>query len=193
MENTKKPFYKKWWFWVIIIVLAIAGLGYNQSRGGKDDDTLPESSSTTDDDNEDFEKETADNFEVGTKEWLEFKVDEVLSGNQLISVTHNAEDDSALIKFNGLMNLTTKMTINGMYGDIFEILNAIQDGVIGDINFNVVYPLNDVYGNSEDTIVMKASFRNDTIKRINFSGASYKNIPTMADSWWNHPSVTMTE
>lgn len=186
--SEKDKFYKKWWFWTIIVVLAIVSMGYSQSNKGEDDvaDAVLEQVGEKID--------SAEELEVGTKEWLEAKVGAILSEDQLIEINYaDYNNNFALIKFNGDTSLTSNMTVKGMYGDIFNILKNIQDGVIGDVDFNVVYPLTDKYGTDTDTIVIKASFRKETIKKINFDKVSYKSLAEMADEWWSHPSATLDD
>lgn len=185
-KSAKKPFYKQIWFWGIVVLVLLIGI---VGAGGQSQDE-------TESDNESDETsivDEVDDVKPGTEEWLNAKVSDVLVDDQLIGITYNLLDNFALIKFNGVMSLTTNMTVGGMYGDIFNILKAIRDDVAGDIDFNVLYPITDVYGNIVDTIVIKASFKKETIKKINFSVASYKNIPAMADSWWSHPSVKLSD
>lgn len=187
-RSEKDKFYKKWWFWVIIVILAVVSVGYNQSN--KDEDGAEDAALGQVDEKVDL----AEGLEAGSKEWLEAKVGEILSEEQLIGINYaDYNDNFALIKFNGDMSLTSNMTVRGMYGDIFNILKNIQDGVIGDVDFNVVYPLTDKYGNDTDTIVIKASFKKETIKKINFDKVSYKNLADMADDWWSHPSATLDD
>ena len=60
------------------------------------------------------------------------------------------------------------MTIKGMYLDMFNILKSIQPVINTSVDFNVVYPLIDEYGNKEDVIVIKATYKKKTIKKNNF-------------------------
>lgn len=99
------------------------------------------------------------------------------------------ENNFALIKFKGSDNLTSNMAIKGMYMDISNILRNIQNEIEVNVDFNVTYPLKDAYGNVEEEIVMKATFNNETIKKINFDKFDYNNIPMIADEWWNHNAV----
>ena len=74
-----------------------------------------------------------------------------------------------------------------------NILKEIQADVDTDIDFNVIYPLTDKYGNAEDVIVIKATFVNETIKKINFENVVWENIPEIADEWWNHNALNISE
>lgn len=57
------------------------------------------------------------------------------------------------------------------------------------VDINVTYPLQDSYGNISEDIVIKATFNNETIKKINFDNFDYNNIPSIADEWWNHQAL----
>lgn len=83
------------------------------------------------------------------------------------------------------------MTVRGMYLDIYNILKGIQKDIDVNVDFNVTYPLQDTYGNVSEDIVIKATFKKKTIKKINFSNANYKNIPRIADEWWNHNALNI--
>ena len=76
-----------------------------------------------------------------------------------------------------------------MYSDIFNVLKAIQSDIDTDVDFNIVYPLQDKYGNKSDEIVIKATFKKGTIKKIEFENISYESIPDIADEWWNHSEL----
>lgn len=45
------------------------------------------------------------------------------------------------------------------------------------------------HGNISEDIVIKATFNNETIKKINFDNFDYNNIPSIADEWWNHQAL----
>lgn len=116
---------------------------------------------------------------------------DVIEADNLETFNYVPDNKFSLIKFKGSSNLTNNMTIKGMYKDMFNILKAIQPIINTNVDFNVVYPLIDQYGNTEDEIVIKATFKNKTIKKINFDNAIFENIPIMADEWWNHNAVAL--
>lgn len=201
-QNGQGKITSKWWFWVIIAAwVFIAGGIYNATKKPEEEiveDDMSEQISDASNVDEIIDGKAdstdIDDFTVGSKEWLEAKVNEVLHEGQLIWINYaDYNNNFALIKFNGAESLTNKWTVRGMHSDIFDILKNIQDGVLGDVDFNVVYPMVDVYGNTKEEIVIKASFKKETIKKINFDNASYKNISIMADEWWNHPNVVLED
>lgn len=118
-------------------------------------------------------------------------IEKVVTEEMLEIFDYAPSNNFSLIKFKGSENLTNNMTVKGMYLDIFNILKAIQPIIDTDVDFNVTYPLVDQYGNTEDVIVIKATFTNETIKKINFENTIWGNIPIMADNWWNHSAVSI--
>lgn len=127
-----------------------------------------------------------------TKTELQKQVEKVVGNDRLETFNYVPENNFSLIKFKGSENQpTNKMTVKSMYLDIFNILKEIQSTIDTDVDFNITYPLQDKYGNSEDTIVIKATFKNDTIKNINFKNALFGNTPSMADEWWNHNALNV--
>ena len=80
-----------------------------------------------------------------------------------------------------------------MYMDISNILKGIQKDINVNVDVNVTYPLQDKYGNTSEDIVIKATFNSDTIKKINFDNFDYNDIPSVADEWWNHNALNITD
>lgn len=89
----------------------------------------------------------------------------------------------------GKENLTNNLTKKGMWMSTTNALKKIKsDKRIKSIDFNIYYPLQDVYGNSSDNIVMKISFSRETIDKINFKNFLFDDIPNVADKYWEHPA-----
>lgn len=125
----------------------------------------------------------------GTEDIIKAVIEDVVGADNLEAFNYVPDNNFSLIKFKGRANLTNAMTVKGMWLDIFNILKDIQSEIDTDIDFNIVYPLTDTYGNTEEVIVIKATFTNETIKKINFENAIFENIPVMADEWWNHNAL----
>ncbi len=126
-----------------------------------------------------------------TEEQLRSSIVKVVGEDNFDTFNYVPDNNFALVKFKGSENITTNMTIKGMYMDISNILKEIQNKVDVNIDVNVTYPMQDAYGNPSENIVIKATFNNETIKKINFNNFSITNIPTIADEWWNHKAVTI--
>ena len=133
--------------------------------------------------------EQTETVELTTEEKIRAEIENVVGKENLITFNYAPGNNFSLIKFKGSENLTTKLTVKGMYIDIFNILKAIQPINDTDVDFNIVFPMVDVKGNSEEMIVIKATYKNDTIQTINYDRPIYENIPLMADEWWNHNAL----
>lgn len=215
-SNKKKPLWKKWWFWAIIVVIVILPKEKSETNNmdssqnvestiavtetteqmTTEPTTMEESESTTEEkETETITQETEETQEESEQESIEKNIREaienVVGKEMLETFNYVPSNNFSLIKFKGSENLTNNMTIKGMYMDIFNILKDIQPMIDTDVDFNVIYPLVDQYGNAEDVIVIKATFTNETIKKINFENAIWENTPVMADDWWNHNAVNM--
>lgn len=185
-ENVKKPFYKKWWFWVIVVVIASAIVGGNAT---KDPDNKDSPTSTIDSSQGTEIPETTSPAPLSDKEIIQKAIEDVIGAENLITFNYIPENNFSLISFKGKENLTHNMTVGGMYLDIFNILKKIQSTIDTDVDFGIMYSLQDQYGNVDDVYVIKATFKKETIKKINFENAISDNIPEIADEWWNHTAV----
>jgi len=167
--------------------------------------TLTDSSDTSSLESNEVKKETKKSKEKASakpkksakpkskKATIRTAIKNVVGSDNLETFNYVPDNNFSLIKFKGSENLTNNMTIKGMYMDIFDILKAIQSIIDTDVDFNVVYPLQDNYGNTEDVIVIKATFTNKTIKKIDFNNALWEDTPKIADEWWNHDAINLTD
>ena len=124
-----------------------------------------------------------------TEEDLRKAIVKVVGKENLETFNYVSDNNFALIKFKGSENLSSKMTVKGMYMDISNVLKGIQKDINVNVDINVTYPLQDSYGNISEDIVIKATFNNETIKKINFDNFDYNNIPSIADEWWSHQAL----
>ncbi|MBP8641292.1 MAG: hypothetical protein KBI01_10440 [Oscillospiraceae bacterium] len=108
----------------------------------------------------------------------------------VISVNYDSTNKIVQTKAIGKDNLTSKMTIDGMYLSMSNILENLSDFKDINISFEIVYPLVDEYGNSTDTTVITASFTSTTRNKINWDYFLIENMPDVADEWWMHPALT---
>lgn len=200
-SDAKKPIYKKWWFWVIIVVVLLAGIG---SAGNESDDNNDNIADTSEDEQtieqgaeekETGKKEEEEKKEItyseNPKEWITNKVVGVVGEDDLLELNYVPDNHFTLIKFKGNESWNNKKTIERMYLEIHSILKEIAEDIDTDVDFNVVYPMMDKYGNTSDDIVMKATYKNSTIKKINFKNITFDNIPSLADEWWDVPGVRL--
>lgn len=127
------------------------------------------------------------------EEELEEQIVNILDSDHFVSFEYQPENASISITFKGSENLTHNMTVETMYMDMSKILEVIQPDSNFNVNvsFNITYPLSNVYGESEETLVITATFSNQTIQRIDFENFDFKNIPAIADEWWNHEAANL--
>ena len=136
--------------------------------------------------NEEAQDVASTETQTSIEEQLQKDIETVISEDNLELFNYVPANNYALIKFKGSENVTANMTVKGMYMDISNVLKAIQNDIDVNVDVNVTYPLQDVYGNLSDYTVIKATFNNETIKKINFDNFDYNDIPSIADEWWNH-------
>lgn len=117
----------------------------------------------------------------------------VINPENIETINYAPYNNFILIKFRESPNITHNMTVNDMYIRTKNILKTLKPLTDMNIGINIVYPLEDRYGNSMDVIVIKATYSHETLQKINFDKFQYENIPKVADEWWNHPAVNLTE
>ncbi len=134
-----------------------------------------------------------DTQDMSPEESMKKAIIKVVGEENLETFNYVPDNNFALIKFKGSENLSSKMKVKGMYMDISNILKGIQKDISVNVDINVTYPLQDKYGNIREDIVIKTTFNNDTIKKINFDNFDYNDIPSVADEWWNHNALNITD
>ena len=134
-----------------------------------------------------------DTQDMSPEESMKKAIIKVVGEENLETFNYVPDNNFALIKFKGSENLSSKMTVKGMYMDISNILKEIQKDINVNVDINVTYPLQDKYGNISEDIVIKTTFNNDKIKKINFDKFDYNDIPSVADEWWNHNALNITD
>lgn len=132
-------------------------------------------------------------LENPTPETVQTIIENVIGKDKLKLFTYVPENNYCFIKFQAVENLTTKLTISGMYIDMFNIIKALQPIIDADIIFKVDITLYDTYGNPIDDTVIEATFYKDTVQKINFEYAYSDNLPNMADKWWVHDVLKISE
>ncbi|MDC4187117.1 hypothetical protein MK904_13680 [Loigolactobacillus coryniformis] len=106
------------------------------------------------------------------------------------------QNDTVQITLKGKENLTNKMTVKGMYIDISNVWKALQKtdlSHMSNIGISVKYPLQDQAGNSTSSFVIKSNISPDKINAINPDTFLFENVPTYADTWWQHTALPSIE
>lgn len=95
----------------------------------------------------------------------------------------NLYGDNLLIEVSGNSNLTRNLIRTGMHIDIYEVMNENRNPPV-DFDFLISFPLIDKYGNSEPAIVMKVTFKSETMAKINWDNFYHIDIERVADRYW---------
>lgn len=104
---------------------------------------------------------------------------------------HRFEDSTLWIEVNAQGNLTQNMVLKGSYMDTLDIAQSIQKESLlnGANDFDISYytELTDVYGKTSDAVIVEIGMNKDTLNKIDFKNVLHKNVPTIADYYWEHP------
>lgn len=104
---------------------------------------------------------------------------------------HKFEDNTLWIQVSAQDNFTQKMVLKGAYMDTLDIAEKIHNEVLleNSTSFDISYytELTDVYGKSSDGVIVEIGINKDTLEKIDFKNVLHKNVPTIADYYWEHP------
>ncbi len=89
-------------------------------------------------------------------------------------------------------NFTDKMRAEGAEMDVYELLKAAAHSGIPDYTqvwIRGTFPTTDVYGNTEDSVVVNVTFYRKTVERINWDEFTWDNTYEIADVKKLHPQM----
>lgn len=125
----------------------------------------------------------------------EFIADKLRSTVDNISVVVNdyfddPEQKIILVRWDIGDNLTEGMIRLSAKSDVADILRTIGESGINCREVTVFgsFPLVDKFGHSSKDVVVKASYKGATIKRINWDQVLIDNMYEIADEKWFHPT-----
>ncbi|WP_336638448.1 hypothetical protein [Lysinibacillus fusiformis] len=105
--------------------------------------------------------------------------------------SHNFENGTLWIKVNAKDNFTESMALKGTYMDTLDIAEKIKNESLlnGANDFDISYfsELTDVYGKKSDSTIVEIGMNKNTLDKIDFKNVLHKNVPTIADYYWEHP------
>lgn len=105
-------------------------------------------------------------------------------------IIYDKNKQSLYIEVFGHDNIFSGLIKDGMIIDTSEFLEDIKDyDKIKDININILFPMVDKFGNSENVIVMKFKLTAETRNKINWENFDYNNLPDIADDYFAHPAL----
>lgn len=146
-----------------------------------------------------YAEHTSEESQIGHNDFiskensLRNNIENIVGADMLVEFIYIPENNYTLITFKGADNLGTNLIVEGAYFDIKNILKSIQPIIDTDVRICVTFPIIDVYGNSEERMVIKADYSLQTIQRINFDNFVSENIPIIADTWWNNELFVISE
>ncbi|MHC4122479.1 MAG: hypothetical protein ACYSSI_02810 [Planctomycetota bacterium] len=131
--------------------------------------------------------------QTGTIERLQYEVQKVLGKSNRGKVKlYKVEGIGNNIKVNFSIddNLSNGWIKDGAKTDIIKILKAVQSSGYdyNEVTIFGTFALTDKFGNSEESVVVKASYIHSTINKINWPNFLYDNVYDIADYVWLHPA-----
>ncbi|GIO33207.1 hypothetical protein J2TS6_43480 [Paenibacillus albilobatus] len=107
----------------------------------------------------------------------------------LKSLSFNENTKNVTVKIYGKDNLTKNLVKKSMWLNITETLKLLnKNDQFNNIQFIMLFPLTDIYGNKTYDPVMKISLSKNTRSKVNYDEFIFSNIPKIADSYWESPS-----
>ncbi len=101
----------------------------------------------------------------------------------------NLYGNNLLIEVVGKDSLTTKLLKSGMLLAVYDVMSENRNPPV-DFDFLISFPLVDKYGNAENTIVMKVTFKSESMAKINWDRFLHIDIQNAADHYWEHPAFS---
>ncbi|MFJ7971546.1 hypothetical protein [Psychrobacillus sp. NPDC096389] len=192
-ENSKDPFYQQWWFIILIIILAI---GIIENVFDDSDHARVERANAI---------TSAFQEEAVNEETVEIKPapDEIAANlikkrfgstkeekeNKQVSAEYESGVVEVIIKATKVS--TAKTLKRASLNTAFDYMKSMKDHPnVTQATFIVQAPLTDPFGNVETEDVMIILMSRETLDKINFQHFKKSNFNTVADSYWEHPTLT---
>lgn len=108
--------------------------------------------------------------------------------DSIVELSFNKDNGYLSVQVFGQDSLTTNMIKTSMWIEVTDVLDDLsKEEDIKNINFGIVFPMQDQYGKESNDTVMTLSFSRETIDKIDFGNFQHDNIPNVADEYWHHP------
>lgn len=104
-------------------------------------------------------------------------------------VTATLHGNNLVIEAVGESNLTTKLIKTGMLMGIYEVMSENRKAPV-DFDFLISFPLVDKLGNRQLAIVMKVTYKSETMAKINWDRFLHIDVQDAADRYWEHPAFS---
>lgn len=104
--------------------------------------------------------------------------------------SHKFEDNTLWIQVTLQDNFTQNMMLKGTYMDMLDISEKVREESLlngaNDVDVSFYTELTDAYGKVSDGVVVEIGMNKDTLDKIDFKNVLHKNVPTIADYYWEH-------
>lgn len=196
-DKTKQPFYQSWWFILLIFFL---GIGIIENLFDPTEKAETVKAEVTD---SPFYKKMAQE-ELKEKKTQNHKTPEVIATEVIIKnfETTNKDKENVVLSSrfeSGVVETITleekfksaeSLKLSGLYNtvDFMEAMKSLDE--VSQATLIVQAPLTDRYGNVEIGDVLIVLMSRETLNKINFNNFNAKNLPAVADSYWEHPALS---
>ena len=110
-----------------------------------------------------------------------------------ISVFELADDGTLTVRVAGNDSLTDDMIRLGIQEDVFAVIDVVYHrGRAVDwqaLVVEVTFRMADEFGNSEESVVVRAVYERETLGKVNWSAFKHSNVYTIADDLYLHPQM----
>lgn len=184
----KKPFYKRWWFitLVVLFIIGIFGGDDEESEVATEDDTEIVEETEVVEAEEVVEEEPEEEVELTSEENIKEAADDIY-GSNLVEVEYIDATNHYNV-YTNTAGLSANMDRKSAYFNATNFLEKIKD-----VDFDSVYieyrtVFVDDYGNEEEREGITYDITKETIDKINFDSFLAEKLPSVADSYWQHPA-----
>ncbi|SDM90347.1 hypothetical protein SAMN05518871_102524 [Psychrobacillus sp. OK028] len=196
-DNTQQPFYQRWSFILFVLFLGIAVIANVVNQTEKEEPVKVEVTDSP------FYKKM-EKQELNEKMAQSDKSPEVIAAEIIMKNfgTTNIEKENAVLssRFESGVVETIALEVNFESADSLKlsILNSTVKFMkamksldeVNQATLIVQAPLTDRYGNVKNDDVIVVLISRETLNKINFNNFNAKNLPAVADSYWEHPALS---
>jgi len=105
--------------------------------------------------------------------------------------SHKFEDNTLWVQVTTPGNFTQNMMLKGTYMDMLDIAEKVREETLlngaNDVDVSFYTELTDAYGKTSDGVIVEIGMNKATLEKIDFKNVLHKNVPTIADYYWEHP------
>lgn len=193
-ENSKDPFYQRWWFIILIIILAVGIIenAFDDSKQAKLERAAAIASA--------FEEEAINEEIVENKPTPDIIATHLIKKRFGMTKEERENTGVAAEYESGVVEVivsatkvsTAKTLKQSSLTTAFDYLKSMKaQSNVNQATFIVQAPLTDPFGKIEMGDVMIVLMSRETLDKINFQYFKAGNLSMVADSYWEHPALTV--